>query len=164
MLFVGIVSDLIVTVKGLLGTHAVFAEYAVLLQQKRRELSEKLRLGAEEGRERIRELSAEERGKASRGSRARRGGARKNPPHDGGRARTVLCEAADAPERPAAPHDQQLPAVEADAQQRSARRSARGNGKGEKRRSSGKDEPAKRTELHKKRRTTGRLCVFLCRF
>lgn len=61
MLFVGIVSDLIVTVKGLLGTHAVFAEYAVLLQQKRRELSEKLRLGAEEGRERIRELSAEER-------------------------------------------------------------------------------------------------------
>ena len=61
MLFVGIVSDLIVTVKGLLGTHAVFTEYAVLLQQKRRELSEKLRLGAEEGRERIRELSAEER-------------------------------------------------------------------------------------------------------
>ena len=61
MLFVGIVSDLIVTVKGLLGTHAVFAEYAVLLQQKRRELSEKLRHGAEEGRERIRELSAEER-------------------------------------------------------------------------------------------------------
>ena len=61
MLFVGIVSDLIVTVKGLRGTHAVFAEYAVLLQQKRRELSEKLRLGAEEGRERIRELSAEER-------------------------------------------------------------------------------------------------------
>ena len=61
ILFVGIVSDLIVTVKGLLGTHAVFAEYAVLLQQKRRELSEKLRLGAEEGRERIRELSAEER-------------------------------------------------------------------------------------------------------
>ena len=61
MLFVGIVSDLIVTVKGLLGTHAVFAEYAVLLQQKRREISEKLRLGAEEGRERIRELSAEER-------------------------------------------------------------------------------------------------------
>ena len=60
-LLVGIVSDLIVTVKGLLGTHAVFAEYAVLLQQKRRELSEKLRLGAEEGRERIRELSAEER-------------------------------------------------------------------------------------------------------
>ena len=61
ILFVGIVSDLVVTVKGLLGTHAVFAEYAVLLQQKRRELSEKLRLGAEEGRERIRELSAEER-------------------------------------------------------------------------------------------------------
>ena len=61
ILFIGIVSDLIVTVKGLLGTHAVFAEYAVLLQQKRRELSEKLRLGAEEGRERIRELSAEER-------------------------------------------------------------------------------------------------------
>lgn len=61
ILLVGIVSDLIVTVKGLLGTHAVFAEYAVLLQQKRRELSEKLRLGAEEGRERIRELSAEER-------------------------------------------------------------------------------------------------------
>ena len=61
ILLVGIVSDFIVTVKGLLGTHAVFAEYAVLLQQKRRELSEKLRLGAEEGRERIRELSAEER-------------------------------------------------------------------------------------------------------
>lgn len=61
ILLVGIVSDLIVTVKGLLGTHAVFAEYAVLLKQKRRELSEKLRLGAEEGRERIRELSAEER-------------------------------------------------------------------------------------------------------
>ena len=60
MLFVGIVSDLIVTVKGLLGTHAVFAEYAVLLQQKRRELSEKLRLGAEEGRERIRERGSEE--------------------------------------------------------------------------------------------------------
>ena len=60
ILFVGIVSDLIVTVKGLLGTHAVFAEYAVLLQQKRRELSEKLRLGAEEGRERIRERSSEE--------------------------------------------------------------------------------------------------------
>ena len=45
ILLVGIVSDLIVTVKGLLGTHAVFAEYAVLLQQKRRELSERLRLG-----------------------------------------------------------------------------------------------------------------------
>ena len=60
ILFVGIVSDLIVTVKGLLGTHAVFAEYAVLLQQKRRELSEKLRLGAEEGRERIRERGSEE--------------------------------------------------------------------------------------------------------
>lgn len=63
VLLVGIVSDLIVTVKGLLGTHAVFAEYAVLLQQKRRELAEKLRLGAEEGRDRIRELSAEERAK-----------------------------------------------------------------------------------------------------
>ena len=60
ILFIGIVSDLIVTVKGLLGTHAVFAEYAVLLQQKRRELSEKLRLGAEEGRERIRERGSEE--------------------------------------------------------------------------------------------------------
>ena len=60
MLFIDIVSDLIVTVKGLLGTHAVFAEYAVLLQQKRRELSEKLRLGAEEGRERIRERGSEE--------------------------------------------------------------------------------------------------------
>ena len=60
ILLVGIVSDLIVTVKGLLGTHAVFAEYAVLLQQKRRELSEKLRLGAEEGRERIRERGSEE--------------------------------------------------------------------------------------------------------
>ena len=60
ILFIGIVSELIVTVKGLLGTHAVFAEYAVLLQQKRRELSEKLRLGAEEGRERIRERGSEE--------------------------------------------------------------------------------------------------------
>lgn len=60
ILLVGIVSDFIVTVKGLLGTHAVFAEYAVLLQQKRRELSEKLRLGAEEGRERIRERGSEE--------------------------------------------------------------------------------------------------------
>ena len=60
ILLVGIVSDLIVTVKGLLGTHAVFAEYAVLLQQKRRELSEKLRLGAEEGRERILERGSEE--------------------------------------------------------------------------------------------------------
>ena len=60
ILFVGIVSDLIVTVKGLLGTHAVFAEYAVLLQQKRKELAEKLRFGAEEGRERIRERSSEE--------------------------------------------------------------------------------------------------------
>ena len=60
ILLVGIVSDLIVTVKGLLGTHAVFAEYAVLLQQKRRELSEKLRLGAEEGRGRIRERGSEE--------------------------------------------------------------------------------------------------------
>ena len=60
MLFVGIVSDLIVTVKGLRGTHAVFAEYAVLLQQKRRELSEKLRLGAEE-REKIRRTTEEER-------------------------------------------------------------------------------------------------------
>ena len=39
ILFVGIVSDLVVTVKGLLGTHAVFAEYAVLLQQKRKELA-----------------------------------------------------------------------------------------------------------------------------
>ena len=62
ILFVGIVSDLIVTVKGLLGTHAVFAEYAVLLQQKRRELAEKIRHGAEEGRERIR--AAEEEGRA----------------------------------------------------------------------------------------------------
>ena len=60
ILFVGIVSDLVVTVKGLLGTHAVFAEYAVLLQQKRKELSEKLRLGASEERERIRERGSEE--------------------------------------------------------------------------------------------------------
>ena len=46
ILFVGIVSDLVVTVKGLLGTHAVFAEYAVLLQQKRKELADRLRTGA----------------------------------------------------------------------------------------------------------------------
>ena len=59
ILFAGIVSDLIVTVKGLLGTHAVFAEYAVLLQQKRQELAQKLRIGAEEGRERIREAGQE---------------------------------------------------------------------------------------------------------
>lgn len=63
ILFVGVVSDLIVTVKGLLGTHAVFAEYAVLLQQKRKELADRLRTGAEEGRERLRELSGEERAK-----------------------------------------------------------------------------------------------------
>ena len=60
ILFIGIVSELIVTVKGLLGTHAVFAEYAVLLQQKRRELSEKLRLRAQERREGIRERGSEE--------------------------------------------------------------------------------------------------------
>ena len=53
ILFVGIVSDLVVTVKGLLGTHAVFAEYAVLLQQKRKELADRLRTGATEGCERI---------------------------------------------------------------------------------------------------------------
>ena len=63
ILFVGVVSDLIVTVKGLLGTHAVFAEYAVLLQQKRKELEDRLRTGAEESRERLRELSGEERAK-----------------------------------------------------------------------------------------------------
>lgn len=49
ILLVGIASDLIVTVKGLLGTHAVFAEYAVLLQQKRKELAGKLREAGEEG-------------------------------------------------------------------------------------------------------------------
>ncbi len=63
ILFAGIVSDLIVTVKGLLGTHAVFAEYAVLLQQKRRELAERLRVGAAEGRERILAATQEEREK-----------------------------------------------------------------------------------------------------
>lgn len=63
ILLVGVVSDLIVTVKGLLGTHAVFAEYAVLLQQKRKELADRLRTGAEESRERLRELSGEERAK-----------------------------------------------------------------------------------------------------
>lgn len=61
ILLVGIVSDLVVTVKGLLGTHAVFAEYAVLLQQKRKELADRLRGAGYEGRERIRELSEEER-------------------------------------------------------------------------------------------------------
>lgn len=60
ILLMGVVSDLIVTVKGLLGTHAVFAEYAVLLQQKRKELAGKLHTDAEEGRERLRELSEEE--------------------------------------------------------------------------------------------------------
>ena len=59
-LFVGIVSDLVVTVKGLLGTHAVFAEYAVLLQQKRKELADRLRTGATEGRERILAATQEE--------------------------------------------------------------------------------------------------------
>ena len=63
ILFVGIVSDLVVTVKGLLGTHAVFAEYAVLLQQKRRELADRLRTGAAEGRERILAATQEEREK-----------------------------------------------------------------------------------------------------
>ena len=58
--FVGIVSDLVVTVKGLLGTHAVFAEYAVLLQQKRKELADRLRTGATEGRERILAATQEE--------------------------------------------------------------------------------------------------------
>ena len=60
ILLMGVVSDLILTVKGLLGTHAVFAEYAVLLQQKRKELAGKLHTDAEEGRERLRELSEEE--------------------------------------------------------------------------------------------------------
>ena len=63
ILFVGIVSDLVVTVKGLLGTHAVFAEYAVLLQQKRKELADRLRTGATEGRERILAVTQEEREK-----------------------------------------------------------------------------------------------------
>ena len=63
ILFVGIVSDLVVTVKGLLGTHAVFAEYAVLLQQKRKELADRLRTGATEGRERILAATQEERAK-----------------------------------------------------------------------------------------------------
>ena len=58
ILFVGIVSDLVVTVKGLLGTHAVFAEYAVLLQQKRKELSDRLRTGATEERAKLREAAA----------------------------------------------------------------------------------------------------------
>lgn len=62
ILFVGIVSDLVVTVKGLLGTHAVFAEYAVLLQQKRKELADRLRTGAEV-RERILAATQEERAK-----------------------------------------------------------------------------------------------------
>ena len=60
ILFVGIVSDLVVTVKGLLGTHAGFAEYAVLLQQKRKELADRLRTGATEGRERILAATQEE--------------------------------------------------------------------------------------------------------
>ena len=63
ILFVGIVSDLVVTVKGLLGTHAVFAEYAVLLQQKRKELADRLRTGATEERERILAATQEERAK-----------------------------------------------------------------------------------------------------
>lgn len=63
ILFVGIVSDLVVTVKGLLGTHAVFAEYAVLLQQKRKELADRLRTGATEGCERILAATQEERAK-----------------------------------------------------------------------------------------------------
>ena len=63
ILFVGIASDLVVTVKGLLGTHAVFAEYAVLLQQKRKELTDRLRTGAAEGRERILAATQEEREK-----------------------------------------------------------------------------------------------------
>ena len=57
-LLVGIVSDLVVTVKGLLGTHAVFAEYAVLLQQKRKELADRLRTGATEERAKLREAAA----------------------------------------------------------------------------------------------------------
>ena len=63
ILFVGIVSDLVVTVKGLLGTHAVFAEYAVLLQQKRKELADRLRTGATEECERILAATQEERAK-----------------------------------------------------------------------------------------------------
>lgn len=63
ILFVGIVSDLVVTVKGLLGTHVVFAEYAVLLQQKRKELADRLRTGATEGCERILAATQEERAK-----------------------------------------------------------------------------------------------------
>ena len=58
ILFVGIVSDLVVTVKGLLGTHAVFAEYAVLLQQKRKELADRLRTGATDERAKLREAAA----------------------------------------------------------------------------------------------------------
>ena len=58
ILFVGIVSDLVVTVKGLLGTHAVFAEYAVLLQQKRKDLADRLRTGATEERAKLRKAAA----------------------------------------------------------------------------------------------------------
>ena len=68
LLFLGIVSDFVVTVKGLLGTHAVFAEYAVLLQQKRKELADRLREAGEEGRERLREASEEGREKLRLGA------------------------------------------------------------------------------------------------
>ena len=68
LLFLGIVSDFVVTVKGLLGTHAVFAEYAVLLQQKRKELADRLREAGYEGRERLREASEEGREKLRLGA------------------------------------------------------------------------------------------------
>lgn len=45
------------------GAHAVFAEYAVLLQQKRKELADRLRTGATEGCERILAATQEERAK-----------------------------------------------------------------------------------------------------
>lgn len=60
--------------------------------------------------------------------------------------------------------NQQLPAVEADAQQRSARRFARGNGKGEKAPQLRQGRTGKNALNWHKKRTTGRLCVFLCRF
>ena len=72
ILFVAFVSDFVVTVKGLLGTHAVFAEYAVLLQQKRKELAEKLRLSAEEGREKFLEGAEEGRTKFQNAAEAER--------------------------------------------------------------------------------------------
>ena len=68
--------------------------------------------------------------KAPRGCRIRRRGARTHPPRHRRRARPVLCEAADAPERAAAPYDLQLPASDAHAQQRSSRWPAPEHGKG----------------------------------